>query len=267
VDFSNIKTLVLDEADRMLDMGFYDDIMRICSFLPEKRQTLLFSATMPPKIETLAKKILINPQKINLSLSKPAEGIQQQVYYIFKDQKTKLLQMILGEADNQLIIIFSSTRAMVKDLSDKLAKQGFTNTAFHSDLEQNDRQDILRRFKNRDILLLVATDVLSRGIDVDNIDMVINYDAPGDPEDYVHRVGRTARAKRKGRAITFITPDERYKFSKIEKLIGYTVEKPDVSDKLGKTPVYNTNKQDKPKKKNYNKRRKNRPSKNFKGKN
>ena len=240
IDFSKIKHLVLDEADRMLDMGFFDDIMRIISYLPEKRQTLMFSATMPPKIELMARKILDNPQQINLSLSKPAEGVMQQAYVVFDDQKDGLLLDILANMDYESMLIFASTKVKVKKIHEMLrSKRVEDAAAFHSDLEQKVREDILRKFKNKLLKIIVATDVLARGIDVDNISIVLNYDAPGDPEDYVHRVGRTARAARTGRAITFIGKLEQRKFAGVEKLIGYNVEKVPLPEKIGKGPDYN----------------------------
>ncbi|MFW6351661.1 MAG: DEAD/DEAH box helicase [Bacteroidota bacterium] len=238
VDFSSVKYLVLDEADRMLDMGFFDDIMRIISYLPEKRQTLLFSATMPPRIEQLASKILKKPFRINLSLSKPAEGIVQQAYVLYEDQKEKMLFHILKDPDYESVLVFASTRVKVKQISELLRSKSLDVKPFHSDLEQTERQEILRLFKNRKLRIIVATDVLSRGIDVDNISLVINFDAPGDPEDYVHRVGRTARAAKTGKAITFIGEKEQRKFAQVEKLIGYQVDKPTTPEKLGKTPGY-----------------------------
>jgi ATP-dependent RNA helicase RhlE len=239
IDFSTIKHLILDEADRMLDMGFFDDIMRIISYLPEKRQTLMFSATMPPKIELMARKILNNPLQINLSLSKPAEGVMQQAYVVFDDQKDDLLLHLLADHDYESMLIFASTKVKVKKIHEMLRSKKVDAAAFHSDLEQKERNDLLRKFKNKILKIIVATDVLARGIDVDNISIVLNYDAPGDPEDYVHRVGRTARAARTGRAITFIGKLEQRKFAGVEKLIGYSVEKVPLPEKIGKGPDYN----------------------------
>jgi ATP-dependent RNA helicase RhlE len=238
VDFSNLRHLVLDEADRMLDMGFFDDIMRIISYLPKERQTLMFSATMPPKIEVLANRILHNPDKINLSLSKPAEGINQQAFVVYDNQKPDLLLSILENPDYDSVLVFASTKIKVKQIGDMLKGKKMNVKSFHSDLEQNERGEILRNFKNRQLRIIVATDVLARGIDVDNISLVVNYDAPGDPEDYVHRVGRTARAARTGVAITFIGEHEQRKFAGVERLIVSTVPKMPVPDTIGPGPEY-----------------------------
>lgn len=242
IDFSTLKHLVLDEADRMLDMGFFEDIMKIISYLPAKRQTLLFSATMPPKIETLANKILSQPLKINLSLSKPAKGINQQAYVVYNKQKNDLLAHILQTPDFDSVLIFASTKVKVKQIDELLRGKGFSCKAFHSDLEQSVRADILREFKNRHLRIIVATDVLARGIDVDNISLVLNYDAPGDPEDYVHRVGRTARAAKTGVAVTFIGEEEQRKFAGVERLIGDFVPKIELPEHVGKGPEYNPGK-------------------------
>lgn len=267
VDFSSVKYLILDEADRMLDMGFFDDIMRIISYLPAKRQTLLFSATMPPRIEQLASKILKNPVRINLSLSKPAEGIVQQAFVLYENQKEKMLFHILKDPDYESVLVFASTRIKVKQISELLKSRSLDVKPFHSDLEQNERQEILRLFKNRKLRIIVATDVLSRGIDVDNISLVVNFDAPGDPEDYVHRVGRTARAAKTGKAITFIGEKEQRKFAQVEKLIGYKVDKPGIPEKLGKTPDYLPEKKQSSGKSNNAVRRNKRQRPKFKRKN
>lgn len=241
-NFNSLQHLILDEADRMLDMGFSDDINKIITYLPAKRQTLLFSATMPPQIRTLAKKILSNPEEINISLSKPAAGIMQGAYVVYDTQKMELLKGLLKDKKINSILIFSSTKEKVKELERQLQKLGFNISAIHSDLEQNQRNETLRMFKGKKIQTLVATDVLSRGIDIDSIGLVINYDVPGDAEDYIHRVGRTARAETTGVALTFINPDDQMKFKKIEDLIGNEIKKLPLPAHLGEGPEYNPSK-------------------------
>ena len=217
----HLKHFILDEADRMLDMGFINDIKRIESYLPKKRQTIMFSATMPPKIKQLAKNVLIDPHIINIKVSKPAENVIQGVYKVREEQKLSLLMHILHRtaAKKGLTIVFSRTKASVKKIAASLKKDGFNAGEIHSDLEQSERASILGGFKSGRIPTLVATDILSRGIDVKNIQLVINYDVPGDEEDYIHRVGRTARASAHGLALTFISPKDQRKFSKIERLM------------------------------------------------
>jgi superfamily II DNA/RNA helicase len=216
----HLEHLILDEADRMLDMGFYDDILRIISYLPKKRQTLLFSATMPPKIRTLAQRILENPEQINIAIAKPAEGIVQQVYKVGDPNKLDLIKNILDGNPYKSIIIFASTKEKVKQLDHTMRKAGFQCKAFHSDLQQPEREALMREFKDKLLPMLIGTDVLSRGIDVEGIDLVVNYDVPPDPEDYVHRIGRTARAERTGTAITFVNPADHHKLRRIEDLTG-----------------------------------------------
>jgi ATP-dependent RNA helicase RhlE len=215
----DITHLVLDEADRMLDMGFFDDIMRIVGYLPKKRQTLLFSATMPPRIRTLAKNILTDPQQINIAISKPAAGIDQQIYRLHDQQKTPLLKLLLKDGGYLSTIIFASRKEIVKSLYKELKHAHIDAAAFHSDLQQAEREEILLRFKNKKLPVIIGTDALSRGIDVEGIDLVVNYDVPGDPEDYVHRIGRTARAATKGTAITFVNDRDLKKLKTIEQLI------------------------------------------------
>lgn len=239
VPVSNLQHLILDEADRMLDMGFFDDIMRIISYLPENRSTLLFSATMPPRIRELSKRILKHPEEVNIAISKPAQGILQVAYLVYEKQKTPLLASLIRGRDLPSILVFSSTKSKVKSIAKQLKAEGFEVSDIHSDLEQSEREKVLLKFRNRQLQMLVATDVLSRGIDVENISVVINYDVPHDAEDYVHRVGRTARAEQTGIAITFISEDEQYQFSRIEKLIDTVIRKQMPPPELGPGPEYN----------------------------
>jgi ATP-dependent RNA helicase RhlE len=239
VSFANLRHLVLDEADRMLDMGFFDDIMQIVSALPKERQTLCFSATMPPKIRTLTQALMVNPVQINIAISKPAAGIQQLAYMAFDEQKNKLLLQILKEGNYSSAIIFASTKEKVKKLEPALSRAGIVAKSFHSDLDQAEREVLMQGFKSRRIPILIGTDVLSRGIDVEGIELVVNYDVPPDPEDYVHRIGRTARAERTGTAITFINDQDQSRFARIESLIGREIEKLPLPEGYGPAPVYN----------------------------
>lgn len=224
VKFNEIEVVVLDEADRMLDIGFYDDIIRIISFVPKKRQTLMFSATMPPRIRSLSKQIMKNPVEIALEMSKPAEGVLQAVYLLEENQKLPLLNSLIADKpEYHSILIFSSTKKKVHEIVRGLRSRDFAVEGISSDLEQKQREETLLRFRSRRTRVLVATDVLSRGIDIKDINLVVNYDVPSDAEDYVHRVGRTARAETTGVAITLVTNAEMYKLQRIEKLIGYQV--------------------------------------------
>ncbi len=238
IDFSNLKHLVLDEADRMLDMGFIDDIKNIASKLPSTRQTILFSATMPLKIRQLIGQISKSPQLINIAVSKPAEGVKQLAFNVYDAQKPDVLTLHLKQYTSDTILIFCSTKEAVKRLERELLKQQFTVQAFHSDLEQLERERVMRAFKSKQLQILIGTDILSRGIDVEDIGLVINYTVPPDPEDYIHRIGRTARAAKQGTAITYIAPHEQRTFFKTEQLMGMEVEKPNLPATFGETPKY-----------------------------
>jgi superfamily II DNA/RNA helicase len=239
VKFDTIKYLILDEADRMLDIGFYDDILKIISFLPKERQTLMFSATMAPKIRTLASKILQKPHEINISMSKPAEGVLQAAYLCYENQKIDLInRLISGKPEYNSILIFCSTKKKVTQLALSLKKNNLSVEPISSDLEQTEREKVLQAFKARRTRILVATDVLSRGIDIKEINLIINFDVPHDAEDYVHRVGRTARADATGVALTLINEKEMGKFHQIEKLIEREVIKIPLPEGMNEGPVW-----------------------------
>ncbi|MBR6648121.1 MAG: DEAD/DEAH box helicase, partial [Bacteroidaceae bacterium] len=225
IDLSRVSFFILDEADRMLDMGFYNDIMTIAKQLPQKRQTMLFSATMPQEIRRLADNILDNPVHITLSLAKPADGIKQQAYICYEPQKTDIVKHLFSNEKPERVILFTSRKNKVKDISLALKKQGYNIGEMHSNLSQTERDDIMYRFKSRQIDIVVATDILARGIDIDDIRLVINYDVPRDCDDYIHRVGRTARAGNEGRAVTFVSVEDQSYFGKIEDFMEQDVEK------------------------------------------
>lgn len=239
VDFNELEVIILDEADKMLDMGFHGDIVNIISRAPENTQKLMFSATMPNKIRKLAKEILHEPEEISLSLSKPAEGVTQSAYMLHEDQKIPMIEHILATQKVESMIIFASSKLNVDRIAKSLKKLKYPVEAIHSDKAQEERQDTLRKFKNRQFNILVGTDVLARGIDIDNLSHVLNYDCPHDAEDYVHRVGRTARASSTGAAVTFITQRDAYRMVQIEELIESEVPKPAPPEHIGETPRYN----------------------------
>ena len=235
VDLSRVSFFVLDEADRMLDMGFYDDIMTIVKGLPANRQTIMFSATMPDKIQTLARNILYKPVEVKIAVSKPAEKIQQSAYVCYDTQKLPILRHIFTNEEQKRIIIFSGKKERVKEISRELQKMKVNCCSMHSDLTQQERDEVMYLFKSGQ---KVATDIVSRGIDIDDIRMVINYDVPHDAEDYVHRIGRTARAERDGVAITLINPEDISRFQQIERFLEKEVEKTPLPEGLGDAPEY-----------------------------
>lgn len=226
VSLDRVEHLILDEADRMLDMGFNEDIMQIVKKLPKKRQTLMFSATMPKNIRVLAKEILNNPVEISLSVSKPAENVLQAAYFVEDQKKLSLLtSLVEGKSNIQSAIVFASTKSEVKDIERKLIRDKVSARGIHSDLDQLRREEVMRDFRNRKFQILVATDIVARGIDIEDIDLVVNYDVPHDPEDYVHRIGRTARAQSDGVALTFVNKKQKRAFEMIEKFIGAAIYK------------------------------------------
>lgn len=258
IKVDNLKHFILDEADRMLDMGFIEDLQTIISYLPKERQTLMFSATMPKSIGVFAKKILQQPKEIALALSKPAEGVDQKLFLTYDNQKVDVLCRLLKErAHYESIIVFTSTKSKVSEITRSLNTNGFPAKWISSSLEQEEREEVLRKFRAKRIRIIVATDVISRGIDVKDINLVVNYDVPHEPADYVHRVGRTARANTKGEAITFVNPKDMFKFSRIEQLIERELEKQMPPKDLGDGPQW---KASKPKKKRYKKNYKKKPN-------
>jgi superfamily II DNA/RNA helicase len=238
IDLSRVECLILDEADRMLDMGFSDDIMKIVSYMPKERQTIMFSATLPPKIRELAKTILRNPAEVNIAISKPNEAIDQSAYVCYESQKLGIIRELFAQPADFKTIIFSSSKLKVKELAHTLKRMKLNVAAMHSDLEQAQREEVMLAFKNNKINILVATDIVARGIDIEDIGLVINYDVPHDPEDYIHRIGRTARAAATGSAITFVSEDEQGKFHQIEKFIERDIRKADLPESVGEGPKY-----------------------------
>lgn len=263
VSLKDLQFLILDEADRMLDMGFSEDINKIIQLTPPKRQTLLFSATMPEKIRQLARKILRNPVEVNIAISKPPAKIVQRAYVVYENQKLGMIQHLLKTTPHKSALIFCSSKQNVKQLTRELKFAGFHAAEIHSDLEQSRREEVLLGFGSRRIPVLVATDILSRGIDIDTIDLVINYDVPHDGEDYVHRIGRTARAEADGVAFTLISEKEQYKFGAIENLLGMTIEKGELPAEAGAGPVYDPQRRKRPKPGNKKPDFKNKKKRNF----
>lgn len=238
-DLSHVSYFVLDEADRMLDMGFFDDIMQIYKQLPSSCQTVMFSATMPPKIRKLAASILRDPIEVEIAISRPPESIMQSAYICYEAQKLPILRKLFEQSAPKRTIIFASAKLKVRELTSTLRKMGFNVADMHSDLEQSQREQVMRDFKNGYVDVLVATDIVARGIDIDNIRVVINYDIPHDPEDYVHRIGRTARGTNgEGLAITFVSEEEQSDFYKIETFLGKSVYKLPVNPEFGEVPAY-----------------------------
>ena len=242
VDLSRTSFFILDEADRMLDMGFYDDIMQIAKQLPENRQTIMFSATMPDKIQKLASSILHDPVEVRLAVNKPAEKIVQTAYVCYETQKLGIIKSLFKDTKPERVIIFSSKKTKVKEIAAAFKRMKLNVGEMHSDLDQAQRDVVMREFKSGRIDILVATDIVSRGIDIDDIRLVINYDAPHDCEDYVHRIGRTARAGAEGCAITFVAVDDQSRFAAIEEFIGREVHKLPLPEELGEAPEYNPKK-------------------------
>jgi ATP-dependent RNA helicase deaD len=238
VDLSKVSFFILDEADRMLDMGFSDDILKIAKKLPQSCQTIMFSATMPDKIEELAKTLLKNPKVIKLAVSKPAEKIKQSAYVCYETQKMGIIKDIFKSDDLKRVIIFCGSKMKVKQVAGALQRKHINCGEMHSDLDQAMRDEVMFKFKSGQFDVLVATDIVARGIDIDDISMVINYDVPHDAEDYVHRIGRTARAAREGSAITFVSDDDIYYFQQIEKFLGKQVDKTPLPEGLGEGPEY-----------------------------
>ena len=242
IDFSGVKYFILDEADRMLDMGFYDDIMKIEKLLPKSRQTIMFSATMPSKIQQLAKTILNKPEEISIAIARPPETIIQSAYICYESQKIEIVKQLFSDKKPNKVILFSGKKQKVKEITKALRRMGLSADEMHSDLEQQERNAVMHEFRNERVDLLVATDIVSRGIDIDDISLIINFDVPYDAEDYVHRIGRTARAGDSGMAITLVSPEEQFRFSKIEKFLQKEIYKIPVPGELGEAPDYNPEK-------------------------
>lgn len=236
IDFSGVKYFILDEADRMLDMGFYDDIMTIVNKLPKDRQTIMFSATMPTNIRKMAKAIMQHPVEVQIAISRPPESIRQMAVDIYEPQKDEFLKLLLKNCNLKKVIVFVGKKQRVKELARTLRSMHIDARAIHSDLEQKERDEVMLDFRNGKVDVLVATDIVSRGIDVDDIPLVINYDVPRDAEDYVHRIGRTARAENKGEAITLVSPEDKRFFNKIERFLQKVIDRVPLPAELGAAP-------------------------------
>ena len=244
IDLSHVGYFVLDEADRMLDMGFQDDIMRIIAQLPAQRQTIMFSATLPPKIRELARKIMHDPEEVSIAVSKPNEAIEQSAYVCYENQKTGIVRELFAEPKNTKTIVFASSKMKVKELAFTFKRMKLNAAAMHSDLEQERREEVMLDFRNGKIDILVATDIVARGIDIEDIGLVINYDVPRDPEDYIHRIGRTARASADGAAVTFVSEKAQGAFHRIETFIGREVAKLPLPEQVGPGPKYDPGRDD-----------------------
>lgn len=244
VDLSAVKYFILDEADRMLDMGFSDDIMRIVSRLPRERQTLMFSATMPKKIQQLAATILNNPKEVKIAVSKPAEKIDQSVFICHEGQKQGLLKRLFGQGHDKRVIVFSSSKQKVKELTQILRRSKWKAAEMHSDLDQKAREEVILAFRAGRLDILIATDILARGIDIDDIAMVVNYDVPREAEDYVHRIGRTARAGAGGKAVTFVSERDQQRWAGIERFLGSEVRREEIPAEFGEAPEYRGDRRD-----------------------
>ena len=245
VDLSRVSYFILDEADRMLDMGFYDDIMQIVKFLPKERQTIMFSATMPAKIQQLANNILNNPAEVKLAVSKPADKIMQAAYICHESQKLGIIRTLFNDETLERVIIFASSKLKVKEVTKALRQMKLNVGEMHSDLEQSQRENVMLDFKAGRVKVLVATDIVSRGIDIDDIRLVVNYDVPRDCEDYVHRIGRTARANNDGVAITFVSEQDQGYFYKLEKFLEKDIYKIPMPAELGEAPEYKPRRENK----------------------
>ena len=239
IDLSHVRYFILDEADRMLDMGFFDDIMQLVRRLPKERQTIMFSATMPAKIRQLAKTILQDPLEVKIAISRPPDTIMQTAYICEEGQKPGIIRNLFAEKPPEKVILFSGSKLKVKEITKTLRRMGLSVGEMHSDLDQVQRDKIMHEFKNNRVNMLIATDIVARGIDIDDITLVINYDVPWEVEDYVHRIGRTARAGENGMSITLVAPEEQYRFKQIEDFLEKSIFKIPLPPEFGEAPEYN----------------------------